>query len=90
MSRLTATSLRLTQALRTAVALVLLFAAGWAHAVPSACGALWATSGANLNYWNATASSWVTAAVTPVAGPNALSGYEGDGALYFASQVGAA
>lgn len=90
MFRLTATSLRLTQALRAAVALVLLFAAGWAQAVPSACGALWATAGSNLNYWNATASSWVTAAVTPVAGPNALSGYEGDGALYFASQVGAA
>lgn len=71
---------------RLALGLLLTLCAGWAHAVPSACTALWANSGGNLNYFNSTNNTWVTAAPAPVSG-NALSGYEGDGALYFASGV---
>lgn len=66
--------------------MAMLLAAGWAHAVPSACTALWGTSGSNLVYYNSATNQWITAAPTPVVG-NSLSAFEGDGALYFTDGV---
>ncbi|MBX3655467.1 MAG: DUF11 domain-containing protein [Ramlibacter sp.] len=68
------------------LASLMLAAGGVAWAVPSACTALWANSGNNLVYFNSATSQWVTVAATPVGG-NSLSGYEGDGALYFSAGV---
>lgn len=86
MSRLTAQILRLTHALRLMIAMVLLFAAGVAQAVPSACTALWGVNNPNLQYWSGT--TWVTAANTGLATAiNSLGGFEGDGSLYFTSAV---
>lgn len=79
---------RITLALRLLGAAFLLLGAGWAHAVPSACTALWGLDGTTLRYFNSANSTWITAANTGVTG-NALSAFEGDGTLYFASQVGA-
>ncbi len=77
-------------AIRMALGALLLACATLAHAVPSACTALWGLDPPNLKYWNG--STWVTAANTslPNTGSgtiNALGGYEGNGALYFTNQV---
>ena len=86
MPRLLALFTRSTQALRLLIAAVLLLSAGWAHAVPSACTALWGLAGTTLQYFNTANSTWTTGANIPVTG-NSLSAFEGNGTLYFASQV---
>ncbi len=86
MTRLTALAATTSTALRALLVLAFLLVSGLAHAVPSACTAMWANSGTNLNYFNSANNTWVTAAVSPASG-NALSGYEGDGSLYFVSGV---
>lgn len=66
--------------------MIMVLSAGWAYAVPSACTALWGTSGSNLVYYNSATNQWMNAATTPVVG-NSLSAFEGDGALYFTDGV---
>jgi len=79
---------RFSAVLRVLLGAVLLFGASWAQALPSACAATWGVGYGQIHYLNTSTNLWVTATSAGFASPNAMSGYEGDGTLYFSASTG--